>query len=91
MLTDLFVENIFFLIFFIENLLFENLLVENLLVENLLVLNSFCLKSGVNTKFLGKELSKFDKILPEKSVLDNFTLLALKDFTKCAKTCDTGL
>ena len=36
---------------------------------------------------LGKEISKFDKILPERSVLDNFTLL--KDFTKYANTCGT--
>ena len=31
----------------------------------------------------GKEILKFDWILPEKSVLDAFTLEALKDFTKC--------
>ena len=36
---------------------------------------------------MGKEIPEFDKVLPEKSVLDNFTLLALRDFTKCANTC----
>ena len=34
-----------------------------------------------------KEISKFHRIFPEKRVLENFTLLALKDFTKCTNAC----
>ena len=34
----------------------------------------------------GKEISKLNWILSDKSVLEDFTLLALKDINKCANT-----
>ena len=37
----------------------------------------------------GKEILKFHWIFSEKSVLEDFTLEALKDFNKCADTCES--
>ena len=37
---------------------------------------------------MGEGNFKFYWILSEKSVLEYFTLLALKEFNKCTNTCD---